>query len=351
MTDLSSDFWLAMLAGIFAFGTALAFCRVLSRLIHPLRLLDHPNDRSLHARPIPRTGGMAVLAGVLVGVLVNAMVMKDFSSRAGLFLGVGLAPLAVISWLDDYRDIAARWRLLIHLWAAVSLPAAGFAPDSFNLPGLVLPLPSSIAVLLTLLFTVWMINLYNFMDGMDGFAGGMAVIGFTTLAWLGRADAEFTVICLVVAAAGAGFLVYNFPPAKIFLGDTGSTVLGFLAAACSLWGSKMGLFPLWIAWLVFSPFIVDATVTLLRRLLHGEKVWEAHRSHYYQRLVLLGWGHRRTVLAEYALMLACAGSALLAVSLPPTAQAVLALGWALIYSLLMWRVGRLERRRATVLAP
>jgi UDP-N-acetylmuramyl pentapeptide phosphotransferase/UDP-N-acetylglucosamine-1-phosphate transferase len=196
-----------------------------------------------------------------------------------------------------------------------------------------------------------MINLYNFMDGMDGFAGGMTLIGFSTLAWLGRADATFTDVCLIVAAASAGFLIHNFPPAKIFMGDTGSTALGFLTAACTLWGSKANLFPLWIAILVFSPFIVDATVTLLRRLLRGEKVWQAHRSHYYQRLVLLGWGHRKTVLAEYVLMLACAGSAVLAMELPPAGQTWLLVIWVFIYSLLIWGVGRLERCHATVSAP
>ena len=224
-------------------------------------------------------------------------------------------------------------------------------PGSLMLPGLTLHLPAWVAIPFTSLFTVWMINLYNFMDGMDGFAGGMAVIGFSTLAWLGWADSGFATFCLIVAAASTGFLIHNFPPAKIFLGDTGSTALGFLAASCSLWGASAGLFPFWVALLVFSPFIADATVTLLRRLLRGEKVWEAHRSHYYQRLVLLGWGHRRTVLAEYALMLACAGSALLAVRLPPVGQISLAMAWGLIYGFLMWGVGRLERRRATVPAP
>ena len=351
MIDLSSDFWVAISASLFAFAAAWAFSRALSSLTHPLRILDHPNSRSLHLKSVPRTGGLAVLAGILIGILVHWIAMKDFSSRAGLFLGMGLAPLAVISVLDDYRDIAARWRILVHLWAAVSLLAAGFAPDHLNLPGLALPLPGWAAIPFALLLTVWMINLYNFMDGMDGFAGGMAVIGFATLAWLGQADAGFTATCLIVAAASAGFLIHNFPPARIFLGDAGSTALGFLAAGCSLWGSKIGLFPLWIAWLAFSPFIVDATVTLLRRLRRGEKIWEAHRSHYYQRLVLLGWGHRRTVLAEYALMLACAGSALWAVQLSPAAQMALALGWAFIYGLLMWGVGRLEQRRATVPVP
>ncbi len=263
----------------------------------------------------------------------------------------GLLPLGVVSVLDDRYGIPAKIRMLVHLWAAVSLSVAGFTPDHLDLPGLTLSLSGTIVVLLTLLFTVWMINLYNFMDGMDGFAGGMTVIGFATLAWLGRGDAGFTAFCLTVAAAAAGFLVYNFPPAKIFLGDVGSTTLGFLAAACSLWGDKAGLFPLWVAVLVFSPFIVDATVTLLCRLLRGEKVWEAHRSHYYQRLVLLGWGHRRTVLVEYMLMLACAGSALPAVHWRPVHQWMLAFSWVLAYSLLIGGVRRLERRRVTVSAP
>ena len=310
------------------------------------RLLDRPNSRSLHQQPVPRTGGLAVLAGMMVGVLLAATAGPPLQIWG--FVLTGMVPLAVVSFLDDRQGVAAQWRILVHLLAAVSLLAANLAPDRLELPGFALPVAVWAGIFLTLLFAIWMINLYNFMDGMDGFAGGMAVIGFSTLAWLGRADAGFAAVCLTVAAASAGFLIHNFPPAKIFLGDTGSTTLGFLAAACSLWGSKADLFPFWAALLTFSPFIVDATVTLLRRLLRGEKVWEAHRTHYYQRLVLLGWGHRRTVLVEYALMLACAGSAELAIHLPPAGQATLAAGWLLIYGLLMWGVGRLERRRATV---
>ncbi|MFO1372874.1 MAG: glycosyltransferase family 4 protein [Candidatus Competibacteraceae bacterium] len=333
-----------------AFTTALALAHHLSRPASRVRVLDHPNTRSLHQQPIPRTGGLAVLGGIFVGNVWLAISAPAVYPLLATLLAA-LLPLVLVSLLDDRYGVTAKWRILVHLWAAVSLLAASFTPDHLNLPGLTLSLPSWIAGFLTLLFTVWMINLYNFMDGMDGFAGGMAVIGFATLAWLGRADAGFVSICLIVAAASAGFLVHNFPPAKIFLGDTGSTTLGCLAAACSLWGSKVGMFPLWVALLVFSPFIVDATVTLLRRLLRGEKVWEAHRTHYYQRLVLLGWGHRRTVFAEYALMLACAGSALLAVHLSPVGQIGLVIGWILIYSLLMRGVGWLEQRRATVSAP
>ena len=317
----------------------------------PLRLLDHPNARSLHQQPVPRTGGLAVLAGISVGLSLMMFATAGAAIPTLGFILAGLTPLTLVSLLDDRSGVAAKWRILVHLSGAVSLMAADLVPTHLDLPGLALPLSAGLAIPLTILFTVWMINLYNFMDGMDGFAGGMAVIGFATLAWLGRSDLGFTMFCLTAAAASAGFLVHNFPPAKIFLGDTGSTTLGFLAAACSLWGSQAGLFPFWTALLIFSPFIVDATVTLLRRLCRGEKIWEAHRSHYYQRLVLLGWGHRRTVLAEYALMLACAGSALLAIRLPPTGQMALAGGWIAIYGLLAMAVGWLERRPVTVSAP
>ncbi len=315
------------------------------------RLLDRPNARSLHQHPIPRTGGWAVIAGMLAVLILRILETGALPSPTLIFLGCGIIPLMIISALDDHRGITAKWRVLVHLWVAASLPALDFAPGNLDLPGFTLALPIGIAIPLTVIFTIWMINLYNFMDGMDGFAGGMAVTGFAALAWLGRTDSGFAAFCLTVAAASAGFLVHNFPPAKIFLGDTGSTTLGFLAAVCSLWGSQAGLFPFWTALLIFSPFSVDATVTLLRRLWRGERVWEAHRSHYYQRLVLLGWGHRRTVLAEYALMLTCAGSALLAVQLPPGAQATLAGLWIAIYGLLMMAVSGLERRSVTLSAP
>lgn len=333
--------FVVILIPLIAFAIAAALTYQLSGAESRLGLLDHPNSRSLHTQPIPRTGGLAVLGSILISGAGLGFTLPAARSPS-LVLLIGLTPLAVVSFLDDWISVAAKWRIFIHLLVAASLLVAGFAPDRLELPGWTGSFPRGFALPLTLLFTVWMINLYNFMDGMDGFASGMAVIGFLTLAWLGRADSAFTVISLIVAAASAGFLIHNFPPATIFLGDTGSTLLGFLAAACSLWGSKAGLFPFWVALLVFSPFIVDASVTLLRRLWRGEKIWEAHRSHCYQRLVLLGWGHRRTVLVEYALMLACAGSALLAVWLSPAGQVALAVAWTLVYGLLIWRVERLR---------
>jgi UDP-N-acetylmuramyl pentapeptide phosphotransferase/UDP-N-acetylglucosamine-1-phosphate transferase len=218
--------------------------------------------------------------------------------------------------------------------------------NRLEFPGLSLSLPYWIDVVFTLLFIVWMINLYNFMDGMDGFAGGMTIFGFGTFAVLGliAGDMLFSVLNLIIAAAASGFLMFNFPPARIFMGDVGSSTLGFLAASMSLWAAHARLFPLWVAVLVFSPFIVDATVTLLRRLLRREKFWQAHKTHYYQKLVQAGWGHRRTVLLEYAIMLGCGATALWAVRAPDWMQLVVLAGWALFYSVFFYRVWRLAAR-------
>ncbi len=333
---------------IVAFLFAAVLTRYLSGSPRVLVILDHPNSRSLHQQPVPRSGGLAVLCGFLVGGLLIATVLVEARPVFGIGM-IGLIPLVIVSFLDDCRGVAAHWRVSVHVWAAGSLLAAGLVPDHIDLLFIApQPLTAWIAIPLAGLLIVWMINLYNFMDGMDGFASGMAVIGFGALACLGQDHAVFVSVCLAVAAASTGFWVYNFPPAKIFLGDVGSTSLGFLVAACSLWGAKLSLFPLWVALFVFSPFIVDATVTLLRRLLRGEKIWQPHRGHYYQRLVLLGWGHRRTVLTEYGLMLACAASALLAVQLSPAAQGLLVIFWILFYGFLMWSVGWLERHHAAI---
>lgn len=253
--------------------------------------LDKPNERSLHVVPVPRTGGIAIIAGIVAAALWL---------RAGPSLLVPAVALAVASYLDDRHALPAAVRLVMHLLAAGIFLwlAAG---------------SSGAALLVVLLLAIaWITNLYNFMDGADGLAGGMAVIGFGTYglaAWLGG-NGEFAVLAWSIAAAATGFLIFNFPPAKIFMGDVGSIPLGFLAGAFGVAGWQQGLWPLWLPLVVFAPFIVDASTTLARRLLRGERVWQAHRQHYYQRLILSGWSHRKTAIWEYALMLACAALAL-----------------------------------------
>jgi UDP-N-acetylmuramyl pentapeptide phosphotransferase/UDP-N-acetylglucosamine-1-phosphate transferase len=206
-----------------------------------------------------------------------------------------------------------------------------------------------VAVPLTILSLMWMTNLYNFMDGMDGFAGGMTVMGFGFLAYLAWSggDAFVAVLSLLTVGATAGFLIYNRPPARIFMGDAGSTLLGFLAGSLSVLGIKRGLFDFWVPVLIFSPFIVDATTTLFRRLLRGEKIWRAHRQHYYQRLVLLGWSHRKTVRVEYCLMLCCGLSAVLYNRAGANERLALLVAWLLIYASLACGVRFAERAGRT----
>ncbi|WP_242523417.1 MraY family glycosyltransferase [Thiocystis minor] len=305
--------------------------------------MDLPNHRSLHSTPVPRTGGLAVLSSVLVPLFILAGL--GIYALEYAWLCAALALVATISFLDDLGDVSPWMRLLTHLSGALLLIAGGLHWAVLDLPGIMLTLPALVGGGLTLLYIIWMINLYNFMDGMDGFAGGMAVFGFAALAILGWSGGEplFGLVATCIAAAAAGFLLVNYPPARIFLGDAGSSSLGLLAAGLSLWGVQLGLFPLWTAWLAFSPFIVDATWTLLARLMRHEHIWEPHRSHHYQRLVLAGWGHRKTLLRGYLLMAAAAACAVASPRLQVHEQWLLLGAWTTIYILIHIKVGLIER--------
>jgi UDP-N-acetylmuramyl pentapeptide phosphotransferase/UDP-N-acetylglucosamine-1-phosphate transferase len=316
------------------------FCSVASRF----HVLDHPNERSLHDHPTPRNGGLAILTAL---GLTWPIAMQVSSPADGIFfLLVGAIMVGLISFWDDRTSLSPGKRILVQFMAALLLVLGKFGVREVALPAVGTFSLGWFGIPATLLFTVWFINLYNFMDGMDGFAGGMGALGFGFLACLGWLAGQdfFALSGLLIAGANLGFLLCNFPPARIFMGDAGSTTMGFLAAGMSLWGVRDGLFPIWIPILIFSPFIVDATVTLIRRLGRGDKVWQAHRSHYYQRLVLLGWGHKRTVLVEYFLMLSTGFSAVFFVQNSSGHMAIIGLlGWVVIYALLAVGVHRLEK--------
>ncbi|HEX7952129.1 MAG TPA: glycosyl transferase, partial [Burkholderiales bacterium] len=141
-----------------------------------------------------------------------------------------------------------------------------------------------------------------------------------------------------IATAAAGFLIFNFPPAKIFMGDVGSIPLGFLAGALGVAGWQLGLWPLWFPLVVFAPFVVDTSTTLVRRALRGERVWQAHRQHYYQRLILSGWSHRSTVLGEYGLMLICSAVAVYCLHAPAAAQSLFILALVAVFIAAMWAI-------------
>lgn len=300
--------------GLVPVAAGLACTVVLLTLMrHPEWLpLDQPNERSLHTTPRPRIGGLGVVAGLLVACALM---------RTGALLPVLVLALAAVSFLDDRRNVPIGLRFLAHGIAALAFVA-------LELPGI--PLWWQVGAVIAVL---WFTNLYNFMDGSDGLAGGMALFGFAAYA-LGAWSAGDLILAATaasIAAAAAVFLAFNFPPARVFMGDAGSIPLGFLAATLGLLGWRQQLWPLWFPVLVFSPFVVDASVTLMRRMLRGERFWRAHRTHYYQRLVQLGWGHRDTALAEYALMAGCGAAALWSLERPGPVQLAVLGGAALVY--------------------
>ncbi|WP_323844647.1 glycosyltransferase family 4 protein [Microbulbifer magnicolonia] len=262
--------------------------------------LDVPNHRSMHDMPVPRTGGWALVAGCVVALAVSPV-----SVPSPLFAGFAL--LLGISVIDDLRHVSARVRFSVHLLAVALVLAA---------------LPHAIAwwwYPLLLLGGVWMINLYNFMDGMDGLAGSMAAIGFASLGLLCvlRGQSDLAGICALFVVCALIFLRYNWPSARIFLGDAGSTSLGLAAVAVSLYGWQRGAFGLLVPLVVFAPFWLDATWTLLRRALAGKRWWEAHREHFYQRSALR-IGVQKTLYWQLGFM---SSASILA-------HALAALGWA-----------------------
>lgn len=279
---------------------------------------DIPNERSLHETPVPRIGGVALMAGLLTGWMLMLTSLK-------WWIVLPLIGLFIVSLLDDMHNLPVRKRLLAHVAAAAILVAGS---------GLITQQGLLIAVIV-LLFAVWMTNLYNFMDGSDGLAGGMALIGFSIygIASLISQDDTQAMLNFTIGAAALGFLYNNFHPAKIFLGDAGSIPLGFLAAGMGFLGWQQGYWAAWFPILVFSPFIVDASITLVKRTLRGAKVTEAHREHYYQRLIQMGWSHRSVALVEYVLMLGAGASALFV--LQEGFPWILLLVWSGIYTVLM----------------
>jgi UDP-N-acetylmuramyl pentapeptide phosphotransferase/UDP-N-acetylglucosamine-1-phosphate transferase len=327
---------------------SLMVCGVLSRYRGRFALLDHPNERSLHSRSRPRSGGLGILAGLVAGFLVWLPWSTELVPALGWTVSA-LALVAAISFADDIWGLPAWARLPIHLLAGSLLLYGGVSAlcQLDLLPGLQVQVPGWVYMSFGVLLTAWLINLYNFMDGMDGLAGGMAVIGFGTFALLGYLDHQhrFAFSAALVALTAAGFLVFNFPPARIFMGDVGSGSLGLLVASFALWADRYGIFPLWLGLMVFSPFLVDATWTLVRRALRGEKPWEAHREHFYQRLVGAGWSHRRTTLWAYVLMLKCSLFAVLGICFTASGVQGLLLGWlALTYLALIAYVNVIERK-------
>ncbi|HLY45036.1 MAG TPA: glycosyl transferase [Stellaceae bacterium] len=265
--------------------------RALIPLLSRAAVLDHPNERSSHATPVPRGGGIAVVGAVLPAWLALAGLAGI--ARPLSLVVAGALLLALVSWIDDRRGLSPAPRLLAQI-VAVCVGMVALRPGGPVFPGWLPPVLDSAGAAL---LWVWFVNLFNFMDGIDGLAGGEAaaiaggLVLFATIG-VGR-DPSLAALAGALGAAALGFLAWNRAPARIFLGDVGSVPLGYLLGFLLLMIAGRGFWK--IALILPLYFLADATLTLLRRLRRGERIWQAHRQHFYQRAVQRGLGHGEVV--------------------------------------------------------
>lgn len=286
--------WLLMaLAALLSAGLAWPLRHWLLRQ----RLLDRPEARRSHAAPTPRGGGLAIVAGLTLAWLAWPGLWP-----AGWPVVFLVLAMAAVGWREDRRELSPARRLLLQAVATAALLLLVGGIDSVAVFGH----PVSAVWLWSLLggiAVVWLINLYNFMDGSDGLAAGQGVWAGLVSAGLFHAAGEHGLALLAMAGAGAwaGFLVWNRPPARIFMGDSGSLALGGLVGAMAVFGAATGAISIWSSFMISSLFVVDATATLVARVGRGERWYTAHRQHAYQRLLDLGFSHGR-VMGGYMLV-------------------------------------------------
>jgi Fuc2NAc and GlcNAc transferase len=310
------------------------------------KLLDIPNERSSHSRPTPRGGGLAIAVTSLGGIILAAM-WQWISWNLAIALTGGGFMIAAVGWIDDHRDLPALTRF------AVQFLAAGWAMywlgglHSLSLGSIVIPL-GPIGTLLGTVGIVWAINLYNFVDGIDGLAAGEAVstgvIGGLLL--LGTGHIGLAMIALLIASANAGFLPLNWAPAKLFMGDVGSGMLGYLFAVLAIASENAGSVPILLWTLLLGAFVFDATVTLCRRIAHGERWYHAHHSHAYQRMVQAGRSHAQVSATILAINLVLAGLAIVAWLKPTLFLMAIGAGTVLL-SIIYLSVERIRPMHAT----
>lgn len=289
---ISACFLLAVSAAAAAL-LSLALVGLVRRVALRRRILDSPNERSLHSQPTPRGGGVAIVGVSLTGILLCWALVPSWAAAPVLaFIGAALL-VAAVSWRDDVKPLPNVVRFGAHILASLVVLAGVGSWAVFEAPALGLFRFGYLGLPITVLWIVGLTNAYNFMDGIDGIAGTQAVIaGMGWVALTGESDRIETWLGLLVAASSLGFLVHNWPPAKIFMGDVGSALLGFSFAVLAIIGAqhdpRLALAGILVVW----PFVFDTSFTFVRRLRKGENVFRAHRSHLYQRLVLVGYSHR-----------------------------------------------------------
>lgn len=316
--DVAVPFDALALIAVSSFVLALVACREIRVFAERRALVDHPNERSLHKAPVPRLGGVGIFIGAFLSA-GGALFLLGHRGRDSAIAWLVAAPIvALLGLVDDLKPLSASVRIVIQMAVSAAFCLIVGLPEKTPIAeGVSVALPAPVALAIWVVLLVAVLNIYNFMDGMDGLAGAQATGAGIALAivfaWAGHFD--LAIVAIAVAAASAGFFVHNAPPAKIFMGDAGSTFLGFTFAALGFLGARRQVgIPITVVPIALAPFLFDGTFTILRRLTRGEAIWKAHRSHLYQRAVGTGLSHHDVLVPYAAWISVAAGAAVLAKS-------------------------------------
>lgn len=323
---MSAGFFSPTALMVASFALSVLFTALVRVFLVKRALLDHPNERSSHAVPVPRGGGWAVALVLIPGMLATALFYDSLPVHAGLILGAIL--LVIVSWLDDFKGASPGFRLSMHILAACLGSFAFSAQETLFAEHLPFWLDRAVMIV----GWAWFLNLYNFMDGIDGITGvetiTIAMGACILFAATGISDPFASALILLLTGAALGFLVFNWHPAKIFLGDVGSVPLGFLTGYLLLMLAVKGyIIP---ALIVPLYYLADSGITITKRALRGEKVWQAHREHFYQRAAQAAGRHDRVVLLVLAANIALIIAAVTAVVRPLAGASLAALAVAIL---------------------
>ena len=297
-----------LFAALLVFVTAMISWFFIGRLRHYLaakNIVDTANERSMHQGQVPRGGGIVII----VLLLISLLLLSITSDRPTLFLGLFIAVLlwSALSWRDDQYDLSPKLRFALQILFALFVVSAFGWVDNIQLSSELRISITWFGTFLSFMGILWLANLYNFMDGMDGLVAAQSIIASLTFSfwYWALGDLEIAFVCLVVAAACYGFLLWNWRPAKIFMGDVGSVTLGAFFACLIIIGASRFDVPVLSMVMLFGLFVADASITMLKRVIKGEKIWLPHRQHYYQRLGLAGMAHEKIVVFSILAMLFC----------------------------------------------
>lgn len=339
---------------IFALVLVLLSWAVTWLMLRKVSIMDIPNERSSHDIPIPRGGGIAIVITFLVGVIAIAIFADDAHIDKRFFWGflVSTLVMAAISYYDDMKSYPFQIKLVTHMLAVLLVLAAGIVVDKLSIPPYGMVELGWIGYLITFVWLLGLSNAYNFMDGIDGLAASTAVIVCAFFAWITfhQGSHFIYIVCYSILAGAAGFLYWNRPPAKIFMGDVGSVFLGFVFACMAIIAARydMSHTSFLVMPLLLFHFIFDTVFTMSRRAVARENITQPHRSHLYQLLVRMGMSHKSVSVLYGVLAVVQGFAAIYMLELSNSSRLLIFLPFILLYALLAYSITAKAKRQGLI---